>query len=176
MEPRVLGLLLIAFMLGGCRSPIQRVAAPPAYDGDRVAFCDSISASARTIAKRHGIQHELLMGLIRVESHFNPSAISRAGAVGLTQVMPNTAAGNQCGNLKDPIENMDCGSRVLAKFLRKYDGNLLYGLSAYNGGYRIANKANKHAKLPRNERYVEKILMAKGRFIRGGCALLIKEF
>ena len=116
------------------------------------------------------------MGLIRVESHFNPGAVSRAGAVGLTQVMPRTAAGNQCGDLKDPIANMDCGSRVLAKFLRKYDGNHLYGLAAYNGGYRIANKANKRAKLPRNERYVEKVLIAKGRYIRGGCPLLMNEF
>jgi len=116
------------------------------------------------------------MAIMRVESHFNPNAVSRAGAVGLTQVMPRTASGNKCGNLKDPKQNIECGARVLAKFLKRYDGNLLYGLSAYNGGYRTATRANKSAELPRNERYVEKVLMAKGRFVRGGCSLLVREF
>lgn len=132
--------------------------------------CQNVLPLFHRVAKRHNLEPALLVGIARVESGFRPQVVSRAGAVGLMQVMPSTGAHFRCGNLRDVAENAECGARVLRRYLDRYDGNLTYGLSAYNAGFRIPNRARKHRRLPKNMGYVEKVLKARARYLREGCS------
>ena len=86
-------------------------------------------------AARHRLDGLLLAALVEAESSFLPDAVSPVGAVGLTQVMPATAAwlGGK-GDLTDPDSNLDLGARYLSRLIRRFDGNLELALAAYNAG------------------------------------------
>jgi len=131
--------------------------------------CTKLQHLVKKKAKQYGVDPALVNGIIRVESRFNPEAVSRVGAKGLMQVMPSTAKGLRCGNLFEPEENIDCGIRVLRGFLRYYKKDLIYSVSGYNAGFRIPNRARKKSALPSNIWYVERVLAARARFLRQGC-------
>jgi soluble lytic murein transglycosylase-like protein len=87
-------------------------------------------------AKRYKVEAALIRAVIKVESNFNPKAVSRAGAVGLMQLMPTTAAAygiDDSEALFDPAVNVDVGTRHLKRLLRKYK-NISRALKAYNAG------------------------------------------
>lgn len=84
-------------------------------------------------AERHGINPDLLVALVRVESCFDVYARSTAGAEGLTQLMPATAAAMGVGNAFDADANLDGGARYLARMLARYNDETL-ALAAYNAG------------------------------------------
>ena len=131
--------------------------------------CTKLQPLVRKKAAQYGVDPALVNGIIRVESRFNPEAVSRVGAKGLMQVMPSTAKGLRCGDLFEPEENIDCGIRVLRGFLRYYKKDLIYSVSGYNAGFRIPNRARKKSALPSNIWYVERVLAARARFLRQGC-------
>lgn len=131
--------------------------------------CDRLQPLISRKSSEYSVDSALVNGIIRVESGFNPKAISRVGARGLMQVMPSTAKGLKCGNLLVPSENIDCGIRVLRGFLRYYHKDLIYSVSGYNAGFRIPNRARKQSALPSNIWYVERVLAARSRFLRLGC-------
>jgi soluble lytic murein transglycosylase-like protein len=87
---------------------------------------------------REGIDPDLAFRLVRVESQFNPRAVSKVGAVGLTQLMPSTAKLLQTGVTREQLFNRDTNLRLGFHFLRGlldlYDGNLHLALLAYNRG------------------------------------------
>lgn len=96
---------------------------------------------ARQAAAEYDLPPELLMGLIQQESKWNPNARSHAGAYGLTQIMPETAAapghnirGISKAELRDPMSQIRFGARYLKAMLNKYDGDVDKALAAYNGG------------------------------------------
>jgi soluble lytic murein transglycosylase-like protein len=93
-------------------------------------FADQITAAAR----RNGVDPALLAGLIKQESGFNPNAVSPAGARGLTQLMPGTAAGLGVGDPLDPAQAIEGGARYLAGQLRRFGGDTARALAAYNAG------------------------------------------
>jgi soluble lytic murein transglycosylase-like protein len=138
----------------------------------RVERCEVLQAPIQKAAEDAQLDPALVNAMIRVESSFNPRARSRAGALGLMQVMPATGRGNKCGDLLDPLANLRCGVRVLVRFLKRYEGSWVYGLSAYNGGYRHATKPHRSHRLPRNFKYVEKVLTARSDFLRRQCGFL----
>ncbi|HLE84759.1 MAG TPA: lytic transglycosylase domain-containing protein [Thermoanaerobaculia bacterium] len=86
-------------------------------------------------AARHRLDALLLAALVEAESSFLPDAVSPVGAVGLTQVMPATAAwlGGK-GDLTDPGSNLDLGARYLSRLIDRFDGDLELALAAYNAG------------------------------------------
>ncbi len=87
-------------------------------------------------AKRYGVEAALLHALIKVESSYNPRAVSRAGAIGLMQLMPETAAEYGVESrqaLFDPGVNVNTGTRHLKRLLKKYK-NISHALAAYNAG------------------------------------------
>ena len=94
------------------------------------------------LAKTNKIEPALVFALIREESHFNPKAVSSAGALGLMQIMPFTAKdvalrkkiSLQGKNLKDINLNLTLGLSYLAWELKRFQGNKSYALAAYNGG------------------------------------------
>jgi len=131
--------------------------------------CRTLLPAIKSAAKKMGIEPALLVGLVRVESNFNPQAKSGVGARGLTQVMPKTGAAKGCGPLYDPEENLACGARVLRDFLRYYHNNLMLALSGYNAGHYYPDKANRTSTVPKNFVYVENVLRARAHFLRYGC-------
>jgi soluble lytic murein transglycosylase-like protein len=92
------------------------------------------AAEITAAAKKHGIDPALLAGLVKQESGFNPNAGSPAGARGLTQLMPGTAAGLGVANVLDPVQNLDGGAKYLRQQLDAFGGDVTRALAAYNAG------------------------------------------
>ncbi len=90
------------------------------------------------VIKRHSSQQQLHPALIRAvikaESNFDPRAVSRAGAIGLMQLMPQTAVRLDVRDMFDPDENVGGGAKYLRQLLDRFHGNLPLALAAYNAG------------------------------------------
>jgi soluble lytic murein transglycosylase-like protein len=85
-------------------------------------------------AARHGLAPDLIRSVIRTESAFDPRAVSPAGARGLMQLMPATAAELGVTDPFDPEQNIMAGTRYLRQLLDRYNGDLDHALAAYNWG------------------------------------------
>jgi soluble lytic murein transglycosylase-like protein len=92
------------------------------------------AAQITAAAKANGIDPALLAGLIKQESGFNPNAGSSAGARGLTQLMPSTAAGLGVTNVLDPAQAIQAGAKYLKQQLDTFGGDVTKALAAYNAG------------------------------------------
>jgi len=118
-----------------------------------VPYADEINAAAA----RHGIDPALLAGLIRQESNFDPSAVSPAGARGLTQLMPGTAAGLGVTDASDPAQAIDGGARYLRQQLDAFGNDPVRALAAYNAG---PGAVTRHGGVPpyaETQAYVRKV-------------------
>ncbi len=91
-------------------------------------------AEITAAAKANGLDPALLAGLIKQESNFNPNAGSGAGARGLTQLMPATAAGLGVSNVLDPVQSINGGAKYLKQQLDSFGGDVTKALAAYNAG------------------------------------------
>jgi len=131
--------------------------------------CEQYVPLLEAAAQENRLDRGLLVGIVQVESTFRPAAESRAGALGLMQVMPFNGRKLACGDLTDPELNIACGVRVLKGFLRYYGGDIVYALSGYNAGFAQPNKARREGRLPKNHAYVEKVLGARAAYLRHGC-------
>lgn len=93
-------------------------------------FASQIQAAAAA----NNVDPALLRAVISVESGYNPSAVSRAGAVGLMQLMPMTAKRYQVKDSRDPGQNIHGGAKYLRDLLRMFNNDLHLVLAAYNAG------------------------------------------
>lgn len=120
-----------------------------------------LAGAIHDIALSEGIEPELAFRLVRYESEFKPTAISRVGAVGLTQLMPSTARHFKKGitreELYDPETNLRIGFRYLRGLIRENDGDLKLALLTYNRGPVAVQSARKQGRDPSNG-YDKKIL------------------
>jgi soluble lytic murein transglycosylase-like protein len=109
-------------------------------------------------AARYGIDPSVLYGLIEQESGFDPSATSSAGAQGLTQLMPSTAASLGVTEPLDPAQSIEGGARYLSGLLRQFGGNTADALAAYNAGPGAVEQYGGVPPYPETQQYVAKVL------------------
>jgi soluble lytic murein transglycosylase-like protein len=91
-------------------------------------------AIIREASETYQIPFAFIKGVIKVESNFNPLAVSPVGAMGLMQLMPNTASYLGVGDAFDPRQNIFGGAKLLRKLTNRYNGDINLLLSAYNAG------------------------------------------
>ena len=94
---------------------------------------DQVQSLVTQYAQQYGVDPSLALAVAQTESNFNPAAVSPAGAIGVMQLMPSTAAGLGV-NPNDPTQNIQGGVQYLAQLLQKYDGDATMALWAYNAG------------------------------------------
>lgn len=124
-------------------------------------LADNTSSEVRRFLKqtanRYQLPEALLVSVAKVESDFDPTAISHKGAMGVMQIMPETA--NSLG-LKNPFsaeQNIDAGARLIKKLLSVYKGDLVKALAAYNAGEKAVNE-KRFTKFAETSDYVKKVL------------------
>lgn len=109
-------------------------------------------------ARRHGLDHSLVTAVIKVESDFNPGAVSPKGARGLMQLMPGTARELGVRDSFDPIQNVDGGVRYLRNLIDFFEGNLPLALAAYNAGREAVLQHGGVPPYPETRQYVSRVL------------------
>ncbi|HYA87710.1 MAG TPA: transglycosylase SLT domain-containing protein [Nitrospirota bacterium] len=131
-----------------------KAAAPrPSLDAP-AAYYDAINNAC----SRHGVDPALVHAIVKVESDFNPYALSRKGAMGLMQLMPQTAIDLNVQNIFNPHENVDGGVRYLRYLIDQYEGNLTLALAAYNAGETAVKKWGTVPPFPETRSYVQRIM------------------
>lgn len=131
------GLVFLALRGGGeigLPPELVRGLVPDEVVDEIVAAEGDVRTLARAAAERYGLDPELVLAVVGVESGFEPRAQSPKGAQGLMQLMPATAVELGVTDRLDPAANLDGGSRYLDSLLRKYRGDLRRALAAYNAG------------------------------------------
>lgn len=107
-------------------------------------------------ADKYGLPVPLLKAVIKVESNFNPNAVSRKGAQGLMQLMPDTARLVNVSDSFDPWENIMGGSRYLKMLIDRF-GELKYALAGYNAGPERVVQHNGIPPIAETRDYVQKV-------------------
>jgi len=109
-------------------------------------------------ATKYGLDPAVLKGLVKQESGFNPNARSSAGAQGLTQLMPATAAGLGVTDPTDPAQAIDGGARYLRQQLDRFGGDMTKALAAYNAGPGAVQKYQGVPPYAETQAYVRAVL------------------
>jgi transglycosylase-like protein with SLT domain len=120
------------------------------------------ASEIREISSRHGVDATLVESVIRAESAFNPTAVSRSGARGLMQLMPKTALALGVRDSFNPRENIEGGVRHLRYLLDRYPGNVALAIAAYNAG---EGAVDSHRGIPpyaETQQYVQRVLHGSG--------------
>lgn len=109
-------------------------------------------------ANTYGVSVNLLTSIARAESNFRTDAVSSAGAVGIMQLMPTTAASLGVTNSYDARENIMGGAKYISQLLSKYNGNTALALAAYNAGSGNVEKYGGIPPFTETQNYVQKVL------------------
>jgi soluble lytic murein transglycosylase-like protein len=109
-------------------------------------------------ARRHGVDEDLVRAVIKVESNFNPEAVSYAGAKGLMQLMDATAADLGVTNSFDVAQNIEGGVSYLAQQLRRFQGDTRLALAAYNAGPGAVQRYQGVPPFDETQRYIQRVM------------------
>lgn len=109
-------------------------------------------------ARRHRVDGLLLAAVAEAESGFDPSAVSPQGALGLMQLMPGTAGKKDLSEVQDPSLNVEIGARYLRHLLRRFEGDVVLALAAYNAGPGAVERFHGVPPYPETREYVGRVL------------------
>jgi soluble lytic murein transglycosylase-like protein len=147
-RPLLVGFLILPFAIqAGANGAAQKT-----YD--RTDLRKMVS----DLSREHGVDPKLVDAVVRVESDYDPRAVSRRGAQGLMQLMPATADRLDVGDPFDPEENIRGGVREISRLVDRYAGNLQLALAAYNAGEGAVAKYRGIPPYKETRSYVSKIL------------------
>jgi len=119
---------------------------------------DEVDKLIKSTAQKQGLEADLLKSVMRQESAFKPCAVSTAGAIGLMQIMPETADMLGVDDPFDPAKNTEAGARFLKMMLDRYQGDIPMALGAYNAGPARVDKAGGVPRISETMQYVTSIL------------------
>jgi len=122
-----------------------------------LATSEDIDSAIEQAAARHNVDPNLVRAVVKVESNFNPNAVSRKGAMGLMQLMPATARQLNVKNPFDPEQNVDAGVRHLKQLLDSYGGDVKLTLAAYNAGATAVARSSGVPRYAETQNYVRRI-------------------
>jgi soluble lytic murein transglycosylase-like protein len=139
-----------------------RLGASEGWLATRMQKSSGFDQLIETSAREFSVDPRLVKSVMLVESGFNPSAISRKGARGLMQLMPDTAAehGVAMTEIHDPQRNIAAGTRHLSRLLAYYGGDLVKSLAAYNAGEKAVDRYDGVPPYDETQLYVRKTLAA----------------
>jgi len=130
---------------------VKKVSAPPDLSPD-------FSSYIKKYASRWGLSEELVGAIIKAESNYNPRSVSSKGALGLMQLMPETATEMGVTDPFDPEENIMGGTRYLSLLLNRFGGDLKSALAAYNAGPSVVERYKGLPPFRETEDYVARVL------------------
>lgn len=119
---------------------------------------DNIEKMLYGAAQKYGVDPKLAIAIAKAESGLDPNVVSSAGAVGVMQLMPATAAGLGIRNIRDPRENIDGGVRYLKQMLDTFQGDVKQAIAAYNAGPEAVKKFGGIPPYAETQQYVQRVL------------------
>jgi soluble lytic murein transglycosylase-like protein len=111
----------------------------------------------KEVAEKHGLEPDLIHSIIRAESNYDPNAVSSRGAMGLMQLMPETAKRYGVRNPFDPSDNIEGGVRYLKELSLLYSKQTELVLAAYNAGQEAIRRYGGIPPYPETISYIEKV-------------------
>ena len=112
----------------------------------------------REASERYKVDHAMIRAIIMAESSYNLMAISKKGAEGLMQLMPNTARELGVTDSFNPTQNIHAGARYFKKLLKRFKGDVRLALAAYNAGSRNVKEYNGIPPFKATHSYIKKVL------------------
>jgi len=119
-------------------------------------------STIRSYARQHGFSENIALAVAKVESDFNPAAVSHKGAVGIMQLMKDTARQYGVANRYNARENIKAGVRHLKYLYKKYNRDLALTLAAYNAGESAVEKYGGVPPYPETRNYIKKVKQCLG--------------
>lgn len=148
-----------------CEENIKKVSKTKSVNVSKVSKSQSSSWPSRQELEKiveeksrlYGVDSKLIKEMISEESAWNPNAISPKGAMGIMQLMPQTAILMGVKDPFDPVQNIDGGIRYMKYLLEKFNGNFKLALAAYNAGPNLVESLGRIPKISETQNYVRKI-------------------
>lgn len=135
-----------------------------AYDDLLVGACD-----------RFGVDFALAKAVMRAESAFDPFAVSQKGALGLMQLMPDTARMHGVVNAFRPADNIEAGIRHLRQLLDRYGDDVVLAVAAYNAGGGRVDAARGVPDIAETREYVRRVLRYRAEYRRGHAGVIARR-
>jgi len=133
----------------------------------KISSTNRYDALIKEASQKHGVSFAILKAIVKVESDFNPKAVSKKGAMGLMQIMPENFKSLRVKNPFNPRENIMAGAWYFKQLLNRFDGKLHLALAAYNAGPDNVSRSKTIPPIRETELYVKKVIRYYNFFKKG---------